>query len=157
MARGFQNGQGQDFPKYERSFAAWGVGHRSPYCDVAFARAAYSISDSLKIRGRIQKYILRKAMSSVVPDEFLQVPKRMQTLRQDTVFADTLDELCSAVLSDSAVKNHGYFEYSAIEKLRRRSPGKPYRREAAMRLWTALTTELWAQEFLDRRGRGPQR
>jgi asparagine synthase (glutamine-hydrolysing) len=157
MARGFQNGQCQDYPKYERSFAAWGVAHRSPYCDVAFARSVYSISDSLKIRGGIQKYILREAMRSVVPDEFLQVPKFMQTLRQDTAFSDTLDELCSAVLSDSAVKKRGYFDYSAIEKLRHRSPGKPYRREAAMRLWTALTTELWAQEFLDRRGRGPER
>jgi asparagine synthase (glutamine-hydrolysing) len=157
MARGFQNGQCQDFPKYERSFAAWGVAHRTPYCDVGFARLAYSISDSLKIRGGVQKYILRKAMSSVVPDEFLQVPKRMQTLRQDTTFSDTLDELCSSVLSESAVKNRDFFEYSAIEKLRHRSPRKPYRREAAMRLWTALTTELWAQEFLDRRGRGVER
>jgi asparagine synthase (glutamine-hydrolysing) len=149
MARGFQNGQSQDFPKYERCFAAYGLRYRSPFCDVRFARFAFSISDSLKIRRGTQKYILRKAMKSAVPDEFLSVPKHMQSLRQDLDFSDILDRLCARVLERSVVERRGFFRYSDIERLRRRPPGEPYTRDAAMRLWTVLATELWARRFLD--------
>jgi asparagine synthase (glutamine-hydrolysing) len=157
MARGFQPGQCQDMAKYERSFASVAIGYRSPYCDLDFARFAYTISDALKIRYGRQKYILRKALCSVVPDEFLQVPKFMQRMKYDEAFSSTLEALCTDVLAQEAVEKRGFFQYSEIRKLLGRPPSKPYGPEAAMRLWTALCTEIWAQEFLDKRGLGPGR
>jgi asparagine synthase (glutamine-hydrolysing) len=150
MARGFQKGQYQDFPKYERCFGASGVQYRSAFCDESLARIVFSISDSLKIRRGVQKYILRKAMKSIVPDELLKTPKYMQTMRHDKVFSDTLDAICRTVLSKETVENRGFFTYADIENLQRRPSGKPYSRDVAMRIWTILTTEIWAQEFLDR-------
>ena len=155
MARGFQAGQASDFPKYERCFAAYGIAYRSPFCDVTFARSAYTISDSLKIKNGAQKYILRRAMASVVPEAFLAVPKFMQALKQDAAFADRLDQVCSRVLSREAVTRRGLFDYAEIERLSRRPPGGTYTRDAANRLWTALTTEVWARLFIDGRGRPP--
>jgi asparagine synthase (glutamine-hydrolysing) len=141
-------------PKYERSFAAFAVGYRCPYCNLRFVRFAYTISDALKIRRGRQKYILRKALHSVVPDEFLHVPKFMQRMKYDEAFSRTLEELCVAILSKESVEKRGFFRYSDIQRLLARPLGKSYSPEAAMRLWTAICTELWAQEFLDRQGRG---
>ena len=154
MARGFQLGQCQDMPKYERSFARCAIGYRNPYCDLDFARFAYTISDALKIRYGSQKYILRKALRSVVTDEFLQVPKFMQRMKYDETFFRTLAELCADVLAKESVAKRGFFHYSEIRNLLDRLPRKRYGPEAAMRLWTAICTEIWAQEFLDKRGRG---
>jgi asparagine synthase (glutamine-hydrolysing) len=155
MARGFQSGQCQDMSKYERSFASVAIEYRCPYCDLDFARFAYTISDALKIRYGRQKYILRKALRSVVPDEFLQVPKFMQRMKYDEAFSSTLEALCADVLAKEAVEKRGFFQYSEIRKLLDRPSRKPYGPAAAMRLWTVLCTEIWAQEFLDKRGRGP--
>jgi asparagine synthase (glutamine-hydrolysing) len=155
MARGFQVGQSQDFPKYERCFAAHGIAYRSPFCDVAFARTAYTISDSLKIRNGVQKYILRRAMAPVVPEEFLAVPKFMQAFTHDAAFARSLDRVCSRVLSREAVARRGLFDYREIERLLRRPAAGTYSRDAASRLWTVLTTEVWARLFVDQRGAAP--
>ena len=150
MARGFQKGQCSDYPKYERCFAVSGVSYRSPFCDEDFVRAGFTVSDSLKIHKGKQKYILRKAMKSIVPDELLEIPKYMQTMKHDDVFSDMLDELCIAELSRDAVEKRGFFVYTDIEKLQQRSAGQAYSRDVAMRLWTILVTEIWAQELLDK-------
>ena len=151
MARGFQKGQCSDFPKYERSFAVSGIKYRSPFCDESFARFAFTISDSLKIHRGVQKYILRKAMKSIVPDELLEVPKYMQTMKHDKAFSDTLDEICATVLSIDAVEKRGFFNYLDIKNLQYRPSGQAYSRDTAMRLWTILATEIWAQELLDKK------
>lgn len=154
MARGFQKGQCSDFPKYERSFAASGVKYRSPFCDESFARTGFTISDSLKIHRGAQKYILRKAMKSIVPDELLEIPKYMQTMKHDTTFSDTLDEVCATVLSREAVEKRGFFNYSEIKNLQHRASGQAYSRDTAMRLWTIVVSEIWAQELLDKKCEG---
>lgn len=150
MARRFQRGQCQDFPKYERGFAAFGVQYRSAFCDESFARFAFTISDSLKIRRGRQKYILRKAMRSIVPDELLQAPKYMQTMRHDEQFSDILDAVSLSALGAKSTNHRGFFQTEDIEDLQRRCPGVLYSRDTAMRLWTILVTELWAQELLDK-------
>ena len=111
---------------------------------------AFTVSDSLKIHHGKQKYILRKAMKSLVPDDLLAIPKYMQTMKHDVVFSDTLDEICETVLSKEAVESRGFFKYEDIRKLQSRPTGKPYSRDAAMRLWTILVSEIWAQELLDK-------
>ena len=156
MARGFQSGQAADFPKYERCFAAFGLAYRSPFCDPAFARSAYRVSDAWKIHRGKQKYILRRAMESVVPDNFLQVPKFMQALQHDRAFADRLDAVCARVLSREALERRGWFDPDEIARLCQRPAGGAYGRDAANRIWTVLATELWGQLFLDRRGAPPE-
>jgi asparagine synthase (glutamine-hydrolysing) len=149
LAAGYQNSAQQDVGKFERTFAASGVGYTSPCLDVSFARMAFTIDERLKIRRGMEKYIFRTALASVVPERFRSIPKHPQRMRYDVEFADCLDRLADALLSPSSVKARGFFEQRSIDRLRRRSAGRPYAAEAAMRLWTALATETWARLFLD--------
>jgi asparagine synthase (glutamine-hydrolysing) len=137
--------------KHDRAYGAWGLEARSPFHDVEFARAAFTITDRLKIRGRADKYVLRKAVATVVPEEFGSLPKFPQRMRYDLEFAEALDAVAVPALADEEVQRRGLFEPDGIRRLFRRRADRPYSPEAAMRLWTAVLTEYWAQQFVDRR------
>ncbi|MDX1394733.1 MAG: asparagine synthase-related protein [Gemmatimonadota bacterium] len=155
MAEGYQVGQAADTIKYERSFAAWGLGYRSPYVDEKLARVAFRISDSLKLKGLSDKYVLRRAFEPLVPAPLYARRKRAQRMLCDERFSHTLDRVADAVLTPGSVEARGFMDCDQIAALRSRPDGAPYHYESAMRLWTAILTELWGQEFLDRRGAGP--
>ena len=158
LAAGYQNSALQDVGKFERPFAASGVGYTSPCLDVSFARMAFTIDERLKIRKGVEKYIFRTSLASVVPERFRSIPKHPQRMRYDVEFSDCLDREADILLTPDSVKSRGFFEQQSIDRLRRRAAGRPYAAEAAMRLWTALATETWARLFLDNRGlRTPER
>jgi len=156
LVKGYQGGVCQSVLKFERSFASWGVNYISPFYDRNLIRIAYSIPDSLKIKDGKQKYIFRKALSSIVPDEFLNVPKLPQRMQYNLDFSNIIDEVSDKFLSKDNVEKRGLFNFSDITRLKKRKPDQPYSDEGSMRIWTALLTEIWAIEFLDKRGAGPE-
>ena len=115
-------------------------------------RTAFTVPSSLKIRNRQEKYIMRRALATLVPPELVNVPKFPMKMRHDLAFADAQDSLADRVLSRERVERRGFFEFGEIQKLRRRDRGRAYSSEGGMRLWTALLTEVWAEIFLDGRG-----
>jgi asparagine synthetase B (glutamine-hydrolysing) len=148
LSSGYQGGACQDGQKLERTFAASGIQYRTPFVDKNLIETAFSISDELKFKNQTNKFILRKALESIVPAEFLSVPKVPQSMQYDLNFSIVLDEICDEYLSKDQINSRGFFNYSSIKKLRKRRIDKAYSPEGAMRLWTALLTELWAIKFL---------
>ena len=142
--------------KFELTFARHGIEHRAPYCDPALVQTAFGIADGLKLKHGRNKYILRKALATIVDPIFLKVPKRPQRMRYDLAFAQRVDQLAGELLASDEVRRRGLFEPGSIECLFSRGPNRPYTPEAAMRIWTAMLTELWVQLFVDRRGAFPQ-
>ncbi len=152
MAAGFQMGVCQDLQKFERGFAAHGVEYRSPFYDLQFVRTAYTVTDKLKLVRGNDKWIWRRAARRWVPSELCEVPKLPQRMRYDKGFADELDAWFSEVLGPERTQS-GLFDRATLDALLR--PGGPergYGDEAAMRIWTSVMTELWAQRFIDARG-----
>ena len=98
------------------------------------------------------EHILREALREIVPTEVLQVPKIAQRMRYDVDFANKLDEICDEILVEDALRARGWFRPRDIDRLRRRRLDQAYRPEQAMRLWTVILTEVWAQTFVDRAG-----
>ena len=147
-SRGFQAGVCQDIHKFERGFAAFGLGYRSPFYDLRLVRSAYTITDRLKITRKVQKYIFRKAMTRIVSDEFRQIPKFPQRMRYDLEFANVLDEVGKDLVLSSLARR-GLFDEQSLERLFRTSRDSVYRDEAAMRIWTAINTEIWFRSFVD--------
>jgi asparagine synthase (glutamine-hydrolysing) len=155
LSAAFQSGACQDGQKLERPFAAWGVSYRSPFLDRNVIRTAFSVSDDLKIKYRANKYILRKALRSVVSEEFLSVRKRPQKMKYDREFAQTIDELSNDYLNEQRVSDRNFFKFQDIEKLKRLKKNDTYSEEAGMRIWTAMLTEIWAKIFVDEKGEMP--
>jgi len=71
--------------------------------------------------------------------------------------SDALDRMAVELLSPGSVRERGFFEPAYLAALLRRSRGQPYGEERARRIWSLLLVEIWAREFLDRRGAPPER
>jgi asparagine synthase (glutamine-hydrolysing) len=151
----FQKAIPTALPKIERNFSAWGIKYSSPFFDKKMIETGFCIPDSLKIRRFKEKYILRSALKSIVPREVLSVPKFPQRMKNDAAFSDVLDSIGDRILSKEVIEKRGFYDWADIEKIRASKGRNGYVFEASMRLWTAILTEIWAKEFIDKRGEGP--
>jgi len=75
-------------------------------------------------------------------------------MKQNSDFANALDSLAARYLSSDRVRRRGFFDEQDVSRIRAaaRRGNHP---ENVMRLWTMLVTEIWAEIYLDGRGRHP--
>ncbi len=139
----------------ERLYAGAGVRMNAHHTDPKFLAAAFSIPDRLKIHGRTQKYILRRACAGLISDSILATGKSFNRLKHDTHMSEVLDSMADRLLAPAVLAERGLFDAGYVSRLRRRSRGTPYSQERAYRLWSLLVTEIWSQTFIDRRGTPP--
>lgn len=138
--------------RMERPLQASGVDFVTPFTERALMDYAFTVPDRLKIRRGREKYILRRALRALVPAALLDVPKFPMRMRYDASFAASLDALCERYLSRERIERRGLFAFDELQRLRGCKRAGQYSAEGAMRLWTAVGTEIWAEQFLDRRG-----
>ncbi len=139
----------------ERLYSAVGVRMNAHHTNPDFLATALGIPDRLKIHGRTQKYILRKACAGLLPQAMLAFGKSFNRLKHDTEMSEVLDRMGDELLEPAAVRERGLFDPSYVGRLRQRPAGKPYTQERAYRLWSLLLAEIWARLYLDRRGAPP--
>jgi asparagine synthase (glutamine-hydrolysing) len=141
----------------ERLYTAAGVRFNAHHTDPSFLATAFSIPDRLKIHGRTQKYILRRACAGLLPESILKFGKSFNRLKHDLHLSAVLDRIAEELLSAKAVTERGLFEPAYVDGLRRRPANQPYSQERAYRLWSVLLTEMWSRMYLDQRGSPPSR
>ncbi|HEX5079762.1 MAG TPA: asparagine synthase C-terminal domain-containing protein [Geminicoccaceae bacterium] len=153
MYHGLQNSLAGWLPKIERTFAASGIRHLSPFLDREVIALAFTIPSVHKIRRSEQKLVLRRALRSILPNELLNAPKFPMRMSHEGVFADAMHDLASRVLSKDRVEARGFFDHADVGRMMNACATASF--EGVMRLWTAVLTEIWAEIFLDSRGRRP--
>jgi hypothetical protein len=75
-------------------------------------------------------------------------------MKQNGEFSAALQELADRYLAPERVRRRGFFDLAQVEHIRRACRSR-YHPETAMRLWTLIVTELWAEMYVDARGRAP--
>lgn len=126
---------------------------RSPFLDHVFMEVAASLPVEAKIRGRTTKRLLKKAVSTWVPEDFLERPKRGFTMPISAWLRHELRDLPSTVLLDPAATSRGLFRREAVERLiegHRRGVA-----DNATKLWALIQLELWFRTYIDVSPRGP--
>jgi len=125
-----------------------GLEGRSPFLDHKFMELAAQIPDNLKLRGfNNKKYILKKALEGILPNEVMYRRKQGFSVPIESWFRTDLKQyLRSIILSERALAR-GLFKKEAIEKLL--SVHNDSSINHAPRLWALLTLELWFREYFD--------
>ena len=141
--------------RIERPLQAYGIDYGSPFLDKSVIEFAFTIPGALKIRNGTQKYVLRRAMRPYMSADLRRAPKELMRMQQNGAFAQTLRRLAEHYLHRDRVRRRGLLDYAQVEHVLRACRG-PYHPETAMRLWTLIVTEIWAEIYLDARGRAPQ-
>ena len=141
--------------RLERPLQASGVDFASPFFDRTVMDYAFQLPSRLKIHLGREKYILRRAMQSLVSADLLNIPKGISRIRQDAAFAAILQRLAALYLNPERIRRRGLFALEDVERVQRSIRRAHYHTEAAMRLWTMIVTEIWAEIYLDHRGERP--
>jgi asparagine synthase (glutamine-hydrolysing) len=128
---------------------------RVPFLDRELAEfVAWNVPPRLKLKGFFRptmKYIFRRAMQGVLPEEVLQQPKAGLGAPIDYWLAHELREMVDDLLSESRIRERGLFRPEAVrayvDEHRQRM------QDWSMQIWQFLTLEIWMQTFLDSRSK----
>ncbi|HYR56390.1 MAG TPA: asparagine synthase (glutamine-hydrolyzing) [Myxococcaceae bacterium] len=134
------------FHQDDRMSMAHGLESRVPLADPRLVRFAFQLGFDLKFRAGATKWILRKAVSDVIPREVLNRRKvGFATPAERWMKESHLDFVRDTLLSSRA-RQRGIWNWRQLEK-RLSNPARPLWFDI---VWKALCIETWAREFLDR-------
>jgi asparagine synthase (glutamine-hydrolysing) len=120
---------------------------RSPFLDHHVIEFAASLPERLKLRGLTTKYLLKRALGKLLPQENLKRPKMGFGVPVGHWFRGPLQPfLRETLLSDKAARR-GLFKTEAVRRLVDEHTAG--RADYAHQLWTLLMLELWFRRFID--------
>ena len=116
---------------------------RAPMLDHVFVELVTSMPDGMKLRAGQNKYLFKKAMRGIVPDEILERPKQGFGAPLQDWFnePDVASFVQSALLSKQALARP-WVNPVATERMAR-----AMQQESYTRLWALLTLELWFAKY----------
>jgi asparagine synthase (glutamine-hydrolysing) len=132
--------------KVDRMSMAHSIEARVPLLDHKFVEFIATIPPEFKLRGKTTKYIFKKAMEGILPDEILYRPKRGFAIPLGRWFRGQLSLYVRDLLLSRKSLDRGLFRKSYIERLiKLNDRGRPL----DLQLWTLITFELWCRRFID--------
>jgi asparagine synthase (glutamine-hydrolysing) len=132
--------------KVDRMSMAHSIEARVPLLDHKFVEFAATIPPELKLKGKTTKYIFKKAMEGILPNEILYRPKRGFAIPLGRWFRGQLSLYVRDLLLSRKSLGRGLFKKSYIERLiELNDRGRPM----DLQLWTLITFELWCRRFID--------
>jgi len=134
--------------KVDRMSMATSLEVRVPILDHLFVEWATALPPEWKLRGGVQKYILRKLAERVgVPREVLYRPKQGFALPLVHWMRNELKDLIMTVLLDPKTMQRGYFNAEGVRQLL--DEHFRGRRNHSGRIWRLLMFELWHRNYLE--------
>ncbi len=133
--------------KADRMSMAASLEARSPFLDHVLVEWAATMPASLKLRGGVSKYILKRAFEGKLPREIIYRRKHGFGVPIGKWFRTTLREYLTDTLLSARAKERGLLRAEAVERLV--SEHLSGERDHGHVLWTLLMLEAWAQRFLD--------
>ena len=131
---------------------------RVPFLNRELAEfVAWNVPPHWKLQGKLfptTKYIFRKAMRGVLPEEVLRQPKAGFAAPTDYWLANDLREMTDDLLSESRVRSRGLFRPEASQKFIHEHRSGTH--DWSAQIWQFITLELWMQNFLDQPSGRPQ-
>jgi len=112
---------------------------RVPFLDHKFVEMAMSIPQSVKIKNGILKYILKKAVRGLIPDELVDRKKQGFGVPVYEWFFDRLGEMAQQELNNFC-KHTDFLDWTGVKQLIMRGNGP--------QVWYLLNFALWWKEFV---------
>ena len=132
--------------KQDQMSMACSIESRVPFLDHTFVEFSTRIPDRLKIRGRIQKYVLKKAVEDLLPHDIIYREKMgFPTPLRDWLLDARAEPLYAAILSRDGLLA-SLLDMREVGALidRHRSGFE----DATDRIWRLLNLQLWGDLFL---------
>jgi asparagine synthase (glutamine-hydrolysing) len=140
---------GDILTKVDRMSMAHSIETRAPLLDHKLIEYVQTMPGALKLRGLETKYILKRAVAGLVPDEIIHRQKKGFGVPIRQWFKRELKDLLQDTLNDQRTRERGLLNPRAVGRLM--AEHQLGRRDHAHQLWSLLTLELWHRAFIDQR------
>ena len=130
--------------KVDRASMAHALEVRAPFLDHEFGEFVASIPPKWKLRGLTTKYILKRAMTSLLPQRILHRKKKGFGIPKAKWLREDLRDCLEDLFNRKSVNSLGIFSYNHIRKIMDEHFHriKDHQKE----LWTLMMFELWRRE-----------
>lgn len=100
----------------------------------------------MKLRGKNEKYILKKVMHSIVPKQIIDRKKQRFYVPIDLWMKDDLKYFADGLLDKGEIQEDGYFDCKYIEKIKENY--QKSRLFYARQLWSLINFQLWNKIYI---------
>lgn len=122
---------------------------RVPFLNREFADFATRLPDKMKVNGAIRKYLLKRAMKSILPRPITQRPKKGFSIPMDLWLWEKgkwRDMIYDTIFS-RRTRERAQFEMKTLERFQHEH--ERLERFHGYKLWTVYVFEMWQRTFLD--------
>jgi asparagine synthase (glutamine-hydrolysing) len=131
--------------KVDRASMAVSLEARAPLLDRRLFEYAWGLPQSVKVKGKTGKWLLRQVLNQHVPEELTNRPKKgFAPPVKDWLLSD-LKDWAEELLAPQALTENGL---DAVPVTRAWEDLKAGRRNTAVKLWSVLMYQAWAKENL---------
>jgi asparagine synthase (glutamine-hydrolysing) len=134
-------------PKVDALSAASGVLARSPLFDQGVVELAFQIPPQLKLKGSVEKYLLKQAVRDLLPSEIMARPKSGMLVPVESWFRGPLLNQARERVVDGLAP-YGVFQTDYLERLLAGRLGGLRPRHGA-KVWLLVTLEAWLRTVLN--------
>jgi asparagine synthase (glutamine-hydrolysing) len=131
--------------KVDRASMACSLEVRVPLLDREVVELAASLPPELKLRGLTTKYVVKRALRGVLPDEILARRKKGFGVPLARWFCSELKPVLLEICSPEALRRGGLFRPDAVARLL--SEHWERRRDHRKKLYTLVAFQLWALRY----------
>jgi len=132
--------------KVDRMSMATSLEARVPFLDHRFVEFAANIPGNFKLKGNQTKYILKKAVSQILPREILTRGKEGFSIPIKNWLKGDLKPMMMEVLSPDRIREEGYFNSEYVERLKNEHLKGV--ENHSHRLWALMVFEMWQDKYL---------
>ena len=134
--------------KVDRASMAVALETRAPLLDYRLAEFMFTVPEELRFRGGVKKYLLKKAVRGVLPDEIIDRPKMGFGVPLRTWFRGETSNFLRDTLLSQRAQERGIFRRSELARLVDGHGNAG--RDLSSGIWVTVFFELWCQHWLDR-------
>lgn len=134
--------------KVDRASMACSLEVRCPFLDTAVVEFVSRLPSAMKLRRFSTKYLLKRSLQGLVPDDILHRPKKGFGIPVGRWIRGELRELFQATLDAPRIERQGIFRSAEVSRLL--AEHLDGRRDHRKKLWSLFVFQLWHQAYLDR-------
>ncbi len=132
--------------KVDRASMAVSLEVRAPFLDAGVAEYAASLPSNYKLRGKLSKFILKKAVEDILPKSIIKRPKKGFGIPIAEWLKGSLNPLLRDMLSPERIKRQQIFDPAFVQELiEQHENGKANNYK---QLWTLLVFQIWYENFV---------
>jgi asparagine synthase (glutamine-hydrolysing) len=133
--------------KVDIASMAHGLEVRAPWLDHPLVEFALQLPPTLKVRGRVLKYLLKRAWAQDLPAQTVQRRKQGFAVPLASWLRGSLEDWMRELVTSSSARSRGLLNPQVVGQLVEEHVSA--RRDWSQQLWTLMMLELWFRVLID--------